>query len=542
MTRKHLSILLIFLPLYTLGQSFSEKLMLTDSPDSSLLKAKLITFDQEGNYFIQQKNEERQYRFIQNQDTIGPLKLKVGAMIAKYISLDSSKQIFYRTPKNRLWGPLPGEDMGSYKYPLSKNGEHFALPVLLDDKIVIYFDGEVIHEIDTISGAKIYFEKKKMGPLEAKKHQFESDDWMYISNSGNYIYSLENELNYTLYLNGTPIDSSLNDFSQLKVNDQGDYLYAKGRKPREDEPYTDNYMFFLHTQDSVFGPVRTAWNSELKKDGAYYYTADDDGPDYILINNQLFRDVYEVENIRLLDKDNFLFTYKRNDSLFINVNGKSYFLDYEKIYYPNIDEEGNFALYGLRDYYLYKFVNGEEIKEAITNYGVRPTPLYIDPLGESLHIFKTDDSVYLYREDTLLFPALVSGESFSFLEAREFIFLHKGKMKPHETHSLFGLNIRGNAYMVFKGALSQPLLPLQKLSWMEDKPIGEIIAGGINEQGFFAIQKLGDDNWLLNVNNTHYHEFQGADRILYYNCFFDGHKLIFYGLKGLSFYQFTFTL
>jgi hypothetical protein len=270
MTKKYLNILLILLPLWSYGQNLTEKLILTDDKDSTILKAESITFDREGNYLIELKNEDREYFFIQNSDTIGPLKFNWGSSVSKFTIIDNSDISYYQSYSNRLFGPIQGQDIGNHRHPESKNSLHLAIPCLLNDKIVIYFDGEIIHQIDTVSGAELSINGKKASPLQAKKQHFSLDDWMHISKNGNYIYSIEDGLNYTLYLNGTPIDSSKNDFYQMRVNNNGDYLYAKGRKPFEDEPYKYSYMFFLHTKDSVFGPVRTAWDCYLMENGTYY--------------------------------------------------------------------------------------------------------------------------------------------------------------------------------------------------------------------------------------------------------------------------------
>lgn len=542
MTKKYLNILLTLIPLWSYGQTLTEKLILTDDQDSTILKAESITFDREGNYLIELKNEDREYFFIQNSDTIGPLKFNWGSSVSKFTSNDNSDISYYQSYSNRLFGPIQGTDIGNHRHPESKNSSHVAIPCLLNDKIVIYFDGKIIQQIDTVSGAEWSINGKKASPLQAKKQHFSSDDWMHISDNGNYIYSIEDGLNYTLYLNGTPIDSSKKDFYQVRINDNGDYLYAKGRKPFEEEPYKYSYMFFLHTKDSVFGPVRTAWDCYLMESGAYYYTGDDDGPDYILINDVMHKNIHDVANVTLLDKTNFLFTYSKNEKQFINVNGSSYELDYEQIFYPTLDNKGNFSLYGLRDYYLYKFVNGKEAKEPISKYGVRPTPLYISPTSESIHVFKTDDSTYIHRDNKLLFPSFANQKSFSIIPQKDILPSGYERGKPENGNSLFYLEVDSTGYMVFNGQLSKPMVPAKERSWTYDKSIGEVISGKLMGHGFFIIQKTGDEKWLVNINNTYYKELDGTSYIFYKNCYFDGDELVFYGVKGLSVYQYKIAI
>ena len=55
------------------GQTLTERLILTDTKDSIYLNADKISFDQEGNYCLIVKIEDREY-FITNKDTIGGFK------------------------------------------------------------------------------------------------------------------------------------------------------------------------------------------------------------------------------------------------------------------------------------------------------------------------------------------------------------------------------------------------------------------------------------------------------------------------------------
>ncbi|KKP52837.1 MAG: hypothetical protein UR43_C0010G0028 [candidate division TM6 bacterium GW2011_GWF2_33_332] len=542
MTKKYLNILLTLLPFWNFGQTWTEKLILTDTKDSTILKAESINFDSKGDYLIEMKNDDNEYFFIRSSDTLGPLKFNWGSTVSKYTSIDNPAFSYYQSYTHRLFGPIEGTDIGNHNYPQSKNSLHFSIPCLLNNKIVIYFDGKIIQQTDTISGLEWSINGKKASPLQAKKQHFSSENWMNISDNGNYIYSIEDNLIYKLYLNGTPIDSSMKDFYQVRVNDNGDYLYAKGRKPFEDEPYKYSYMFFLHTKDSVFGPVRTAWDCFLMENGAYYYKGDDDGPDYILINDVMYKNINDVSNVTLLDKKNYLFTYYGNEKLFVNVNGNSYELDYEQIFYPTLDDKGNFALFGLRDYYLYKFVNGKEVKEPISRYGVRPTPLYISPTGESIHVFRTDDSTYIYRDEKLLFPSFASQKSFSIIQQKDILSSAYEKGKPENGNSLFYIEVDSTGYLVFNGQFSNPMIPVQEKSWRSGNSIGEVVSGQLMNGGFYIIQKTGDAKWLININNTTYKELDDTTNLFYRNCYFDGKELVFYGVKGLSIYQFKIAI
>ncbi|HBY67138.1 MAG TPA: hypothetical protein DEG69_04860, partial [Flavobacteriaceae bacterium] len=82
----------------------------------------------------------------------------------------------------------------------------------------------------------------------------------------------------------------------------------------------------------------------------------------------------------------------------------------------------------------------------------------------------------------------------------------------------------------------------QERNYSKDKEQGTVVAGEFNDDGFFAIQKVGKGKYLIVVNNQIYKELDDVDYILPDSYFFDGKSLIFYGVKKRSFYQFTMSL
>jgi hypothetical protein len=327
----------------------------------------------------------------------------------------------------------------------------------------------------------------------------------------------------------------------LAINNNGTYIFAKGKRP--EKPIGKyNYMFFIHSMDTVLGYVRTVWNYELKENGAYYYSGDDNGPYYIAINDKLHKNIKPVSNITLIDKETFLYSFGEKGKSKINVNGEIYSHDFDEIFYPNLDTEGNFAFYGMKNYYLHKFVNGKEEKEPISKYGVRATPLYISPKGESIHYFKTDDSIYLYQDEKLIFNPIPKNSNFLIEQHKEVLTYNFVRGKTENGNSLFYLEYDEQGYFVFNGTFSKPFLPIQERNYSKDKEQGTVVAGEFNDDGFFAIQKVGKGKYLIVVNNQIYKELDDVDYILPDSYFFDGKSLIFYGVKKRSFYQFTMSL
>lgn len=302
-------------------------------------------------------------------------------------------------------------------------------------------------------------------------------------------------------------------------------------------------MFFMHTKDTVLGYVRTVWDCDLKENGGYYYSGDDNGTYYIAINNRLHKNLQSISNITIPDRTNYLFTYKENQENKINVNGKVYGFSLREIYYPSLDPNGNFSFYGIKNFFLYKYVNGKQTPDPISQYGVRAIPLYISPRGTSLHYFKTDDSTYLYQDDQLLFPAFSNSTNFTVQPYSEIIPHHYVRGEANSGNHLFYIKIDSTGYFVFNGVFSKPIKPaIESYSYVREKKIGEIVAGEFDDNGFFAIQKTGENKFLINVNNQIYKELEGVQEILKESCYFNGEELIFFGIKGLSFYRYTITL
>ena len=148
---------------------------------------------------------------------------------------------------------------------------------------------------------------------------------------------------------------------------------------------------------------------------------------------------------------------------------------FNDIYCPTMDTNGHYAYFGLKDYYLYKVVDGRMVKEPLSKYGVRAMPWHITPQGSTLHYFKTDDSVYVYKDDTLILEPIHRTERFwvrSWEDVLPHLYVHK---RPENGHSLFCLTYGKNGYFVHDGQLSEPLPPLFKgYSWSEHNPGGVI--------------------------------------------------------------------
>jgi hypothetical protein len=526
------------------GQTLTEKLIISDTRDSILLNAEFIKFGANGEYLFDLEKNKKRY-FITEHGKYGPFEMNWASDIAQFVPPKNPHALYYTSNSHRLCGPIKGVDIAHFRHPFSSNVKHFAIPILRGDSIYIYLDGMHIFTVDTLSSLQMTMDGHEGGQYEKKRFAFETsaNQWMDLSNKGDFICDLENGLIHRLYINSRLIDSSSEKFEQFRINTAGHYIYAQGQSKVNADSSAD-YMYYIHTRDTVVGPVRTVWYCGLNENGGYYYHGDDNGPSYIIVNNRLYKGLESVSNINVLDRDHYLFTYTENGKTMINVNGKSYLYSYDEIFYPSLDNKGNFAFYGQRGYYLYKFVNGTEVPLPLSKYGVRATPLYINPKGISIHYFRTDDSIYLYRDDELLMPPVLTSEgvvikSYADLSQATHIDASPNQMPDR---SLFYLGVGTTGYIIWNGIISKPILSPNKQWYDLRDEIGSLVINRINQDAFFVLQKTNQNGFELNVNNQFYKKIEGLSGVVKDSIFFDGKKLVFVGTKGLGFYQYTLTL
>jgi len=513
------------------GQTLTEKLLWTDQSASADLKmnASNFAFDRDGNYFFLIKKGEDRIA-VTNRATAGELCAAGGGSRkcgSRRLRLCNHKNADFLYVMNEdgpnIYGPIAGTVQGC----LSGNTrQHFANTSLRNDTAFFYLDGRLVYS----------------SPLETiKKFKLEDEDWVDFSDNGNVIYYLEQDGRFVLYVNDQPIDTSDNHFNALAINDKGDYLYAKGHRPVEPVGKY-NYMFFIHTQDTVFDYVRTTWKYALAESGAYYYNGDDCGPEYLVLNGRLRKGIDDFWNITMIDSKNAFYIFEQDKHLFLNVNGKDYPADFEEIFCPTMDTNGHFAYFGMKDYYLYKVVDDVKVEEPLSKYGVRAIPIHITPQGSSLYYFKTDDSIYVYKDNVLVLNPIQRTEPFT-IKPWDDVLPNKYYYKiPENGHSLVCLNYGEHGYFVYDGQLSEPLKPLAEYFSWGDSESGSVVEGVYNEHGYFAVLKTGENDFQVVVNGRICSEIQDVDKIIRHNGFFDGRQVTFYGMKNKAIYQFVVTL
>jgi hypothetical protein len=516
---KKIFVLLFGLPTMALSQTVKEKLIFANS-DSSLIMGG-YSFDKDGNYCFEAEKQPKKHYVINNDSTLGPFIYtsssysNSGSLSQLYNNSGDQGEFLYKNSRGiKFYGPIIGKiERQLTNYTTSR----VALTVFNKDSIYYYLDGRLLEK-----------------QLKNKNVYSANNDWCMFSENGRAIYYLSHDSLDILYVDGKPIDTA-DSFYQMGIINSGKYSYARGERPKVKSKYS--YMFYARTADTTIGPVRTVWKYFLNEDGSYYYSGDDNGPDYIIINDALYKDIEEIDNILLPNRSNYLFSFVEENQNKINANGKIYNYDCPFLLLPNMDTLGNFSFFGLKDYYLYKYINGKQTKEPLSRYGVRGKPLYISPTGSSVHYFKTDDSIFIYRDDELLLPAIADKGPFITEDPQMVLGVYSPKNKAGGKNQLVYFEYDSLGYFLFNEVLSRPMFARNT----RQGKVGGIVLADLTDNGFFAIQKTGDKTYAINMNNSVYARVDGVDKISWDDYFFDGKELVFYAIKGLSFYQYIVT-
>jgi hypothetical protein len=222
------------------------------------------------------------------------------------------------------------------------------------------------------------------------------------------------------------------------------------------------------------------------------------------------------------------------------VNGVVSHFNYSTVSFLFTDPKGGYAFYGYRQdsngvERVYKNINGKEKKlPSFSKARYKPHVMQIAPNGESLYYYETADSVYLFRDDTLLCkPA--SRKKFFAWDASVLPLMHLDGLEYFR-----GINIDGASYLVYNNTISKPLpMILPDYDRIDQPRRGSLVAGDINHNGFFIIENTAPGKYMVVINNKVYQELEGIDNIIGEQSYLGSHSLIFYGNKGKEFYQFT---
>ena len=474
------------------SQSIERELLFQDIQDSILYKA-TKEFDIEGGYKISSQQNEL-IKIYTSDNTTDLLKSSGGGSgpwgdYEMYTSIGSihGKMIHYVGSSfgTSVYGPINIPKSFVSEWFISQNEKFIAARLFSDDSVRSIINGEIS-------------EVQSKGYKHVENYAL---DWIYMNGKGEYInQKLDERKVCYLFLNDSIIiDSSTSGFYDMRINKQKDILYNEGVSMKS------NYYHRIKYNGKVYCTVNRIKHSYLLENGSYYVMGDkiskesEEHNEFILINNNLYEGIKDVDHVIIRDSLNYFFSFSRNDSNFIVFSGKEYHYEYEKIYYPNIDDKGNFAFFGLRDYYLYKFVNGKELEKPNSKYGSRSIPVQITPTGESIDVYKTEDSVYVYSDDELLYQ-LESSVVGVYVNTEDLPFgiaLYQSDLPMR--NNLAQLQIGNTNFVVFEGKVN--LLKSQS-KFIDLDIYGDENGISYDGENLIAVNECSEGVYCFNVNNN----------------------------------------
>ncbi|PQJ11729.1 hypothetical protein CJD36_008005 [Flavipsychrobacter stenotrophus] len=429
---------------------------------------------------------------------------------------------------------------------------------------------------------KLYINNMQMAVIDsADTRPFPYADWCTFSANGNLLYYIPARTKYTLYLNNKPINISEKPFRAMSVNNGGKYAYVKEEMDRQ----------YLVTSDTTIGPFYKNKSAEgpygnIQNSGNYAYTIEDSAGAYMIINGGVHRthdgdsklstrghivcsykddsaykkntfksksnEVYGFRN-RYSDRDltmrNYHNTVEIDAPFLINIDGQTKYTKYNKIYALGVNDKGQIYFCGQRNYCIYRNINGKELPEPITKYGVRPHIFSMTAEGSTVHSFTTDDSEYLYHDEELLYKCARGKPGIFYVAGYNLV-----KRSDETPKNLYGLATDTNMYVIYNGEFSKPIgstIAVGNLVYgtIEDPVTGEkaytnekeidpqIIKSGGDGRNFFFIQKMTDNKYVILYNNKIIatltkDELGDISSAVSNEYYIDKQQLIFYGIKN----------
>lgn len=311
--------------------------------------------------------------------------------------------------------------------------------------------------------------------------------WSGVNTRGEYTYSIYTKGKFYLHTKRNVIDSSDQSFLNIGIDEQGVPYYIKQKAIKDKGGYTTTILYTLHikgTSYKISGYSQYDYfGFEVVKDGNWFCRWTDKYSLQYLINGKNYSGVVRYLSFDGNGHCSFFFkdsTLKEPDKTFNHyINGKVIHTPYTQIYAAVLDRNGHYAYFGLRNYYLYKIINGKESSKPISRYGVRAVPVAITTAGETLHYFQTMDSTIFYHNNTRLagygrdFPGISDVLD---RDSRRF-YGPVGTARDREY-----LRISGHTFMIYDGIVA--------------------CLGNREDVRFFAMQFEGEKYFLLLQNDS----------------------------------------
>ncbi len=539
MFRHLLSLVLVFSLPQAMAQEVEKKLIcsMPATPTDNLARYK-VSFDAIGNYCYFSRIGEGTGPVVTSTSTYGPFRKydDHGGPIIFYDEKDKGQYILGKHSA-AMYGPIDG-DIDITSYPFQVEEDYFNFIVSQGDSFGYYINGRII--ATTQSYPCTY-------------------NWCACSRNGHTLYTIRRkELNY-LYLDNKLIDSTLDDYGWLEVDDNDSYRYALGKRVPNEHGWVNLARFapFPRYRQKIFAPLASPGREYvgLNYDSVYIYENGETGSCLTVVNRRKWLQAKRlVVKAPCKGRNNLSYVpigwgaTVTDTSAQIYVNNKAVKLPYKEIFFPCIDSLGNYALFGQRGYYMYRNINGVEQPQPLSKHGVRAKPISIDAQGNTICYYQTDDSIFVYENDRLFGKCPLS--QFELVRQDEIVpsYRMNTDMRDHTPSELSGFCFDSSCYIVYRNTISPRMCSFKRYHGGEERIKGDIIYGMITETGYCVLQKTGDRKYSLIVNSRLIPFPADADFdtqmwfTLSQNFSFTSHKFIFYSKEGTGIYQYKMKL
>lgn len=494
------------------SQTIDIETVFDENNDGLLDKAKNLYFSEKGDYFYLMELDSQIYYITNSEVTQLGQREEVsssyssdsnGEVITHYFSQDSC---YYKNPKSIEYykagkGKIIKQITNFYHH-------NIAITTEKNDSIFHFLNGELL--------AQNSKENTNLAP--------EIEKWCSFSRNGNALYYLKKGDKYFLYKNSQIIDSTTTRFIGLQINNQGDYFYGIGKNGTPKAKF--DYMFFPVHNSLMFDSVRTIWDSYLNEDGGFYCSGGN--PSYILINGKYFEHAVP-KNIILPNNNVFFYANNLDGEFNYNTAVQRKKIGDKKIINPSMDGRGDFAFF-LKSKRKYQVVVNGEIKDE----KVIGNPISIDSHGNFITYRVSPRFSKVYRNNELIIRERGKIKVYN-REAFFELYLYNFSVKniPVFDKSFYYFEIGDKGYFVWDGVISNPIKKAsRKVLGDEHYKSGELLAGGINDDGFYIIQYNSKLKTTVILNNHFIETNEEIDSIIDDSIFFGKNKIVFYAICG----------
>lgn len=489
------AILFLLLSSISYPQKLYEKVIYSFQTPIDMEKAWDFIVDTTGDFCFQYRIDTLSY-FVTRYSSIGPFDSFGGindlTMSAEY-NKEESKDLYYRS-QNSAWvyGPLTGKIIGNATS--DKKCKSLSIILLREDSVFYYIN-------DSLLFADIFY-----GEKDSDMNFDYTFKYCVFGDRGDIILKTKTkDLSY-LYHNFTLVDSA-NSIDRLVIG------YVNYGYETKDESGTKFVRRNLN-MNSIFETTSTELQDIQNCEYNEKNIVQSRSKTYTDFDAKLKVCPVGTKGCRLI------------------YNGKESEI-YDNIYCECADSAGNYAYLALKDYYLYPIVNGVR-GEPVSKYGVRAYPLQISPAGNFFVYYKTDDSIYFYRNDEMILNAF-SSKAFLRIEELNTVFGDYEYPEEYESENTFVL-IDTVSCLLVKG---REFGPFQRMYKFFNRDKGDIINSGLLKNGFYLIQGLGNHYYQLIYNDIRYEPVLIAGEVLWNSAYVSSQGIIFYASNGRYIYEYS---